>query len=264
MPNQRNSTYRPARRRRRRTREHGPSVMGKLLLTLAIVAAVILGVAIFFRVHTVEVQGNSIYSQEQIAAVSGVEPGDNLLMVNRSAVTGNILARLPYVELVSVGRVLPDVVVIKVKESQIAALIQAENGGSWYVNTQGKVLGSSVDDFTGQIVEVTGVTLVDPAAGQEAVASEDMADSLAAAMEILRGMEGTGLLERVTSMDVTDAFDVTLLCGEQYEVLLGGTEELDYKIQYFQVVLDSLDPFQSGTIDLTFDEERRARFLPWE
>lgn len=238
--------------------------MGKLFLTLAIVAAIVLGVAIFFRVHTVEVQGNSIYAKEQIAEVSGVEPGDNLLMVNRAAVNGNIKARLPYVQDVSVGLVLPDVVVIKVVESQIAGLIKSENGGSWYVNTRGRVLGSSVDDFTGQVVEITGITVQEPQAGQDARASEEQAENLEAALQVIRAMEGTGLIDQVTSIDVTESFDIHIWCGEQYEVLLGGTEELDYKIQYFQAVLEQLDSFQTGTIDLTFDEERRARFRPWE
>lgn len=264
MPNQRNSVRRSVRRRRRHRRESRSGVLGKLLVTLAIVAAIVLGIAIFFRVHTVEIQGNDIYSQEQIVQVSGVEPGDNLLMVNRGAVTGNIKARLPYIQDVSVGLVLPDVVVIKVVESEIAGLVKAENGGSWYINTLGSVLGSSVDDFTGQVIEITGVTVTEPQVGQDARASEEQAENLEAALQVIGAMEGTGLIDQVTSIDVTESFDIHIWCGEQYEVLLGGTEELAYKIQYFQAVLEQLEPFQTGTIDLTFDEERRARFRPWE
>ena len=40
--------------------------LGKLLIMLAIVAAVVFGVAIFFKVSTIEVQGNTVYSSEQI------------------------------------------------------------------------------------------------------------------------------------------------------------------------------------------------------
>lgn len=50
---------------------------------------------------------------------SGLELGDNLLTVSRARVAGNIKAALPYVDQVSVGRVLPDTVVISVKESQL-------------------------------------------------------------------------------------------------------------------------------------------------
>ena len=36
------------------------SALGKLLIMLAVVAAIVFGVAIFFKVNTIEVQGNSV------------------------------------------------------------------------------------------------------------------------------------------------------------------------------------------------------------
>ena len=44
---------------------------------------------------------------------------------------------------------------------------------------------------------------------------------------------------------------------------LGGTEEIDYKLQYLTAVLEQLEDYQTGVIDLTFDQERRAHFVPW-
>ena len=119
MANMRNSARRRARRAGRR-RELHTGVIGRLLIMVAVVVAIVLGVAIFFRIRTVEVQGNSIYSWEQVANASGISPGDNLFMLNREAVAGSIQAQLPYVQKVSVGRILPDTVVIQVEESQIA------------------------------------------------------------------------------------------------------------------------------------------------
>lgn len=98
---------------------------------LALVAAIVLGVAIFFQVNDVQVQGNRIYSAEQVIEASGLESGDNLLMVNRASVVGNVQAQLPYVQKVSVGRVLPDTVVIRVQESEIAGIVEADVGSKW-------------------------------------------------------------------------------------------------------------------------------------
>ena len=78
MANMRNSARRRARRAGRR-RELHTGVIGRLLIMVAVVVAIVLGVAIFFRIRTVEVQGNSIYSWEQVANASGISPGDNLL-----------------------------------------------------------------------------------------------------------------------------------------------------------------------------------------
>lgn len=263
MPKQRRSAKRAVRSRPRRQRENQTGVVGKLLIMLAVVAAVVLGVAIFFQVRTVEVQGNVIYSDEQVSEISGVEPGDNLVMVNRASVMGNIKANLPYVQDVSVGLILPDTVVVKIKESDVAGLVKADVGSEWYINTKGRILGSTSSGFNGQIIELTGFTVVAPAAGQQAVASEGMAENMSAALAVLAEMEETGLMDQVTSVNAEKSYDVRLFCAEQYEIMLGGTDELDYKIWYLQEVLAALDSYQTGMIDLTLDQERAARFIPW-
>ena len=102
MANSRNRARRRAKRSGRR-RELHTGIIGRLLIMVAVVAAIVLGVALFFRVRTIEVQGNSIYSWDQVANASGISPGDNLFMLNREAVGGSIQARLPYVQRVSVG-----------------------------------------------------------------------------------------------------------------------------------------------------------------
>lgn len=263
MPNQRNYASRRTRRRRQRYKDRPSSgLLGRVLIMLAIVAAIVLGVAIFFRVNIVDVQGNVIYSADQVREASGVEVGDNLLTVNRAAINGNIQARMPYVQDVSVGLILPDTVVIQVKESEIAGLVQSDTGGNWYVNTEGRVLGSSVEDFQGQIVELKGFTITAPQAGAAAVASEGQEESLSASLEVIRQMEGTGLIEQITAIDAAKSYDLLLYSGDRLEIMLGGTEQLDYKIQYLQVVLDGLEDYQTGIIDLTFDVEQVARFIP--
>ena len=258
MPNQRNRTRRSA------PKEVRGGVFGKMIVMLAVVAAIVLGVAIFFRVNKVEVQGNKIYSAEQVIDVSGLETGDNLLMVNKPAVVGNIYAKLPYVQTVSVGRVLPDTVVIRVQESEIAGLVKSDIGSSWYVNTQGRILGSGVEGFDGQIVELTGFTIAAPKTGEDALSSAGMEDSMEAALAVLNKLEGTGLIELVTSINAEKSFDIRVLCGEQYEVQMGGYDDLDYKVWCLQEVIEQLDSYQMGIIDLSKASQQSVRFIPWE
>ena len=265
MPNQMNSARRRSHGRRGRVhRQPNTGFFGKLFIMLAVVAAVVLGIAIFFRVRTVEVQGNSIYSAAQVSESSGLEIGDNLLMVNRATVTGKVRAALPFVQNVSVGLILPDTVVIQVKESDIAGRVKSASGGSWFVNVNGRVLGSNLDAFHGQVVNLDGFTVDSPKEGEQAAASEGQEDCLQAALQVMSEMEGTGLIGQVTSIDTEEPFDIELFCGEQYQVLMAGTDDLDYKIQYLQVVLDGLEDYQTGTIDLTFDQERVAFFTQWQ
>jgi len=262
MARYRSSARRRSNRRRKRQTEYRQTgVLTKLLIMLAVVAAIVLGVAIFFRVHTVDVQGNTIYSKEQVIKASGLEEGDNLLMVNRAAVVSRIKTMMPYVRDVSISPMLPDTVVIQVKESDIAVLVRSDIGAAWYMNTDGRIMGSSVEGFRGQVIELSGVTLTAPKVGEQAAASEGQSENLSAALQVVRQMEGTGLMEQITALDAKKSFDLILFCDDRLEILMGGTEELEYKIEYLQVILEDLEDYQVGTIDLTFDVERMARFI---
>ena len=128
----------PVRRRRRARMRTGAG--GKLLITLVVVAVVLLSFALFFRVRTVEVRGNSIYSADAVIEASGVRQGDNLLTLNKSAAAGRITALLPYVQQVRIARVLPDCVVLEVKESDAAFSVKADDGHAWLMSFTGKLL----------------------------------------------------------------------------------------------------------------------------
>ena len=93
------------------------------LMFIIVCAALIFGMSVFFRVSKVEVTGNSLYTEEEIVAASGIESGDNLFFINRFSAAGRILVRLPYVEDATVTRLLPNKVVIDISESNAIAYL---------------------------------------------------------------------------------------------------------------------------------------------
>lgn len=316
----------PARQNRSRGSQRRPSsgVGGKLIIMAAVVAAVVFGVAIFFKVNTVEVQGNSIYSAAEIASASGIQKGDNLFTLNKEAAAGSIKASLPYVETVSVIRFLPDRIVIEVKESDATFAVSSDTNTTWLINSVGKALeqirDSSVtsvqtpadpepapdaqpsgDEEAGPDAEkapdaenapaqtqtpdtvqpapaedtqtdvsaqqgmpprILGVTVTNPRAGSVVTATEPQ--KLDAALAVIAALDGTGILDHIVSINVEKEFDVVLQYDERYEIRLGGTDDLAYKINYLTVILDRLSDFQAGTIDLTFTDSSEARFYSKE
>ena len=123
-----------------KARQVRSSALGKLLIMLAVVAAIVFGVAIFFKVNTIEVQGNSVYSADQIIEASQIQQGDNLLTVNKALAVGNIKAALPYVEDVSIARSLPDGIIIQVRESVISFAVMTDTNACWLIGPGGKAL----------------------------------------------------------------------------------------------------------------------------
>lgn len=238
----------------------GSGMAGKLIIMAALVAAVVFGVAIFFKVGNIEVQGNTIYSDERIIEASGLELGDNLLTVNRGIVSGNVRAALPYVDTISVGRVLPDTVVISVKESQIAFAVPTDTNTVWLISPSGKALERIDASIQEQYPQILGVTLNNPTAGQTVTAVNQSA--LDAALSLLAELDGTGILEHAAQVNVEKEYDIVLWYDDRYEIRLGSTERLAYKIEYLQAILKELSDYQAGTIDLTLSEANRAKFHP--
>ena len=257
----------PVNTRRRTSSRRGRSmavksgVGRKLLMMLAVAAAVIFSVAIFFKVRTVEVQGNSVYDSQTVMDASGISAGDNLLAVNKAAVAGKLKAALPYVEQVRIARVLPDTIVLEVRESDAVFSVKADGGQNWLMSFSGRLLEQVTEETAQQHPSIVGFTVTGPEVGKQAMAEN--ADALAAATSVLKQLQGTGIVEKVSKLDVSKPYDLILWYTDQYEIRLGGTDKMDYKVKYLLAVLEQLTDYQTGTIDLTFEQEKVARFIPW-
>ena len=238
----------------------GSGMAGKLIIMAALAAAVVFGVAIFFKVGRIEVQGNAIYSDETVVEASGLELGDNLLTVSRAAVGGSVKAALPYVDQVSVGRVLPDTVVISVKESELVFAAQTDTNAYWLISPSGKALERIDESLLEQYPQIVGLTLQNPTAGQTVTAVNS--STLDAVLTLFSELDGTGILEHVAGLNVEKEYDMILQYDDRYEIDLGSSDRLPYKVQYLQAILAQLSDFQAGTIDLTLTEANRAKFHP--
>ena len=232
----------------------------RLIVMLAVVAAVILGVAIFFKVNTIEVQGNSIYATQRIIDASAIQIGDNMLTLNKAAAVGSIKAALPYVEEVSIGRAMPDTVIILVKENEASFAVQTDTNTVWLINTQGKALERIEASEFDTRPHITGLIVNNPAMGQTVTSDEPA--KLDAALAVLSGLDGSGLLEHIVSVNVEKDYDIVAMYGDRYEILLGSSQQMEYKMQYLVAILDQLSEYQAGTIDLTLTTDSKASFRP--
>ena len=102
-----------AHRRRNRRRRRGS--LGPLLRVLSVLltaVAVVAALTLFFKVDQVVVSGNSRYSAEEIIEVSGVEQGDNLILMDKYHIAEKLYTELPYITEVRINRKLPDVLMV--------------------------------------------------------------------------------------------------------------------------------------------------------
>jgi cell division protein FtsQ len=244
--------------RKRSIRQHHGEVLPRLLITLACVVAVLFAAVVGFRVTSFTVTGNTAYTDEEVQDASGVELGQNLVLLTKSNIASSILANLPYVETVRVVRDLPGTVRVELTEGTAAAAVVSEYGDWWLVSSGGKLMEQIDESAVPSHLRITGVTAQLPEAG-DMVELNQGTETLTTILDALDDAGITGL----TTLDLSDEAAITAWYGDCYRIDLGDSEELAYKIQFLATVLENLGEEYEGVIDLTFTEDDAVHFHPW-
>lgn len=242
----------------------------QLLTVVAVVMALVLGLSVFFKVETIQVSGAEVYSEWTIREASGLQEGDNLLTFSHARSAALIKANLPYVDTVRFGIKLPDTVNIIVKEDEVVYAIKDQNGQWWLMNSDGRIVEMGDNSKASNHTQVLGVVLDNPVADERAVAMEVVsmetvpegetvpivtttgAQRLTAALQILKALEQNDIVGEAASVDVTRIEDIILWYGSRYQVNLGDSTRLDYKIACMNDVILQMSDYQSGILDISF------------
>ena len=241
----------------------------RLATVVAVVLALVLGMSIFFKVENITVSGMEKYTAWDIREASGIREGENLLSLSEPQISGKITTALPYVQYVRVGIKLPDTVNIEVVELDVAYAIEAQDASWWLMDADGKLVekvnGSEAKGYT----QILGVQLSAPGAGAQAVAVEPEpgettdegqtvpvtvkgSERLSTVISILQYLEDNSIIGQAASVDVTNMSRIELWYGERYQVNLGDTTQLAYKIQSMKKAIEQEKDYQSGMLDVSF------------
>lgn len=248
----------------------------RLLTVAAIVFALLLGMAIFFKVdvNKLTVSGNEKYSAYDILQASGIQNGENLLTLNKARAAGKIKQALPYVDTVRIAIKLPDIVRIEIQELDVVYSIEADDGSWWRISYEGKIVEKTTAAQAGECTKILGVKVTKPVVGAAAVganitqpAGENEtkpetvlgSERLSVAVEILKNLEKNGIYGEITTISVADLSQIEMWYGNQrYQLLLGDSKKLDVKITSLKRAIDQSAANQTGIF--SFTEELKVRF----
>lgn len=294
---------RPARPKRQAAKARTRIAFGKIFgrtffkrLAISVAAALLLVLVLmaFLRVRTVSVVGNSLYTTAEIQEATGIGQGSALLLVNKTAVASRIKAQLPYIDDVRIGISLPDTVKLEVVELDTTYAVAADDGSYWLMNSAGKLVEQITAKEASEYLTIVGVRITGAEVGQtievleetapeqpeeEAETEEEETDEeepeldkppeasagerMDLALKIIAQLEEVDDIRSITSIDVSSVYDLEIWYGTRFQVKLGDSTELSYKLEYMVAALAQLESYQSGVLDLTFKEAKKATFIPW-
>lgn len=238
------------RRRRRRGRF---AFLYRFISVVLAAAALLAACLVFFRIDRVTVEGNARYTAQEIADASGIRQGDNLIALPKGRIANRILLELPYVAAVSIHRAFPDGAVLVISEHTAAAAVEGA-GGWWYISAQGKLLEQS--DAPGPL-RISGITAVEPAAGEKLTVAEEERDKLSYVLSLLAALEKQGMLSDCAALDCAGTGYFSL-AYRNFTLKIPTTGDYSRMFLLLEEALQSgkVSAEEQGTFDFTITEGR--------
>ena len=261
----------------------------KLASMVAAVAAVMMCLSMFFRVEKVVVSGAEKYSAYSVMEASGISEGDSLLSIRDASISGRIISALPYVKEVRVGIKLPGTVNIQIEELDMTYAIQANDSSWWLIAADGRVIEQIETSAASGYTQILGLQVDGPRADQKVQAAEDRkesneetqnttadqsgmtlptvdqitgAEKLDVVLTILAELENNGVIGRIVYLDVSNLNNITMEYGQRFDIVLGTSENLSYKIAYMAQAIAQLPEYETGELDVSFKYSEKALLNP--
>ncbi len=210
---------------------------------------------IFFRAKEVRAEGGTYYDNEEILKEAGITDRDNLFFINQKELEERMTLRFPYIESITLKRILPTTLVIKIEEDRPA--YYTEIGTEAFLLSESlRVLdrADSVPEVTGDIDGLCRVTL--PTVTYAVVGRRLEFERDSTYQYMLRVLSVLNASEYAGSIDYVDAkskFRISVyLFDRKYKVFLGSGEELEEKIRFFtNIRKQKLDVEDFAVVDVS-------------
>lgn len=236
-----------------------------IILLFSMVVALMLGATLFFKVETLEVEGNFRYSQEEIIAASGIELGTNLFLVGYLNLEETLCQKLPYLESITLKLDLPTGLKLVVQEQEDLVALSVYDS-LWIMSLDGKLLEqrsntivtdlqavaeTSSDQLPQPYFTISGLVLQEPAPGQILELEEGKSYRKTALLHLLEALEEQSLLDQVMSLDMSQVSHITFKLQQRFRVNVPFDGDYAYKLRALLQAVEHTEDYETGVMDLT-------------
>ena len=230
------------------------------LALILIAAAAIVFLSLFFRVSIIQVKNDTVYTDEEIMAASGIEKGVNLLFINNFYAVSSIYATMPYVESVSLKRAMPNRIILEVTGSEAAACVSFGDD-YWLINASGKLLEKIDARAARSFIRVEGMEPLQPVAGEIMTVSEENTGKDVFLYELLGQFRLRNIVKKIDWVYLSDLNDPRFSYDGRYTVILSSTTDLSRRLSLIESAIAQLAEGDAGTLELEMAGESSKVFF---
>lgn len=230
----------PQKRKRRR------SMRLRAVAIVTVLVVLIVGLAltftVFFKVKSIDVYGESRYSTQQVIKAANISLDSNLIRLDSELISARIEKALPYIAEAKIKKRLPTTVDIVVTEAQVAGYIEADNG-SFLMSVDGKIL-EEIKEPSNKLCKIHGIKVKEAKISEKIVTE---GDELRYINDIFSAL-GRGISSEITSVDVSDKINLSVVYADRVEIKFGSEAELSKKARFVTQIL--LNPEEVNQDDM--------------
>lgn len=243
-----------AKRKRRGEASGGPRRLGSgrllafLILSASIAVGTALSLTVFFKITEIRVEGQySVYTEDEIISAAGIVQGDNLLRLPVDEISDRLETDLPYLLGVSVKRELPGTVVITVNDVESRLAIPCSAG--YLIISDGMKILEVASELPQGCPLVYGITPETLSPGSVLTTEDENGTEYLE--KIVKSSRDASMLTGVSSINVEDRLNLSMVFDNRVFVMIGTASELDYKLQMMSNVLKQEGRDAVGHLDIS-------------
>ncbi len=211
----------------KRRRRHGNYVIYYIMLAVvAFIIFAILSVTVLFNAEGIVVEGETVYSDEQIIEASGFKGDENLIRLSTLGVDKKILKALVSLDSAEVKKEFfpPQIKIIVTPAEPMANFYYA--GKNYVISHEGRVM--QIESSAADCMEVIGYQPGDNVViGDYITAANPEHDEL---IKTINAKLEEKEIENITKLDISDALSIQMTYDDRVVITLGNVLQLDEKL----------------------------------
>ncbi len=223
----------------------------KIAALCLICMGVIATVFVLFQIESIEIVGQTQYTNTQILEAFGTEIGDNMFLFDANEKISNMQKILPYIENVNIIRKLPGTITIEVTQANEVYSMSCISG--WAVLSESLRVLSIAPTQPEQLTYINGISANEPVLGQ-AVQVED--ERQFAVVSDIISYANTYELLPITNIDLSDILQINFTYNDKIKIILGTSNDMENKIEWAKYLTtptneDALGENSKGVLDVS-------------
>ena len=210
---------------------------------------VIICMAVFLKIETIEIKGNEKYASEDILASSGITVGQNLYAINKKTAEAMIIRENPYVNDVVIRRTLPSTLTFRITED--IPVFYTEICGEYYILSEEMRVLERVDvlpDMTERrLIPVVMSEISSAIVGEYMTFEKQLAFDYIS--EFLLAIHDHEIADKITEIDITKRYNIYVNYEDRFRIYLGDNTEPNMKLTFAKLMIDTFNDNQRGEID---------------